>query len=72
VRTTRAREVLGFTPRHTTEETLEAFVQARGAGLLPPGTLASAVDRVAALLPGNAGARATDGAGSQEEVRQHG
>ncbi|WP_326807809.1 MULTISPECIES: NAD-dependent epimerase/dehydratase family protein [unclassified Streptomyces] len=70
--TTRAREVLGFTPRRTTEETLEAFVQARGAGLLPPGTLASAVDRVAALLPENAGVRATDGAGSQEEVGQHG
>ncbi|GAA2623793.1 NAD-dependent epimerase/dehydratase family protein [Streptomyces axinellae] len=74
VSTTRAREVFGFVPRRTTEETLEAFVQARGAGWLPPGALAAAVDRIAGLLPGGAaaGVRATDGAEPQEEVRQHG
>ncbi|GAA2076845.1 NAD-dependent epimerase/dehydratase family protein [Streptomyces albiaxialis] len=59
VRTTHTREVFGFTPRWTTQETLAAFAHSRGEGLLPPHRLARTVDRVAALL-------------RAEEVRQDG
>ncbi|MER7414737.1 NAD-dependent dehydratase [Streptomyces sp. NHF165] len=52
VSTVRAREVLGFTPRRSTQETLAAFARERGAGPLPPGLLGGAVDRAAAVLAG--------------------
>ncbi|MDJ1133851.1 NAD-dependent epimerase/dehydratase family protein [Streptomyces iconiensis] len=68
VRTAHAREVLGFTPRHTTEETLAAFAQGRGEGLLQPRRLAEAVDRLAGLLAPNG----NPAAGKQEEVPHHG
>ncbi|MGW8380975.1 NAD-dependent epimerase/dehydratase family protein [Streptomyces sp. ODS28] len=66
VRTTHMRETLGFEPRYTTAETLAAYAQSKGAGLLPPELLARTVDRLAAALPRAAGAQ------PQEEVRQHG
>ena len=50
VRTRHTRDVFGFTPRRTTQETLADFARARGEGLLPPRHLARTVDRVAALL----------------------
>lgn len=67
VRTEHARDVLGFTPRHTTGETLAAFARHRGDGLLPPARLAEAVDRFAGLLPWNGKA-----ASGTQEVPQHG
>ncbi len=51
VNTAQMRETLGFTPRFTTAGTFQAFVAARGYGMLPPDRLARAVDRVAAALP---------------------
>jgi len=50
VRTVQMRETLGFEPRYTTAETLEAFGRSRGPGLLPPDTLARTVDRLAAMV----------------------
>ncbi|MEU6882795.1 NAD-dependent epimerase/dehydratase family protein [Streptomyces sp. NPDC046712] len=50
VSTVEMRETLGFAPRYTTAETFADFARSRGPGLLPPETLAGAVDRVAARL----------------------
>lgn len=72
VRTEHARDVLGFTPRHTTEETLAAFARHRGEGLVPPALLAEAVDRFAGLLPRKARGNGYAGSGTQEEVGQRG
>ncbi|WP_223183454.1 MULTISPECIES: NAD-dependent epimerase/dehydratase family protein [unclassified Streptomyces] len=47
VSTVQTREVFGFSPRRTTAETFADFVRGRGPGLLPPETLAGAVDRLA-------------------------
>ncbi|GAB2813839.1 NAD-dependent epimerase/dehydratase family protein [Streptomyces daliensis] len=69
VRTTLMRESLGFEPRYTTAETLAAFAQSRGAGLLPPAVLARTVDRFASALPRAGGAEPHE---KPEEVRQHG
>ncbi|HEX5565675.1 MAG TPA: NAD-dependent epimerase/dehydratase family protein [Streptomyces sp.] len=44
--TTQMREVLGFEPRHTTAGAFEDFARSLGPGLLPPGTLTRAVDRI--------------------------
>ncbi|MEW2393245.1 NAD-dependent epimerase/dehydratase family protein [Streptomyces venezuelae] len=49
VATRQMRETLGFEPKYTTAETFADFVRSRGPGLLPPGALAGAVDRIAAL-----------------------
>ncbi|MFF8591599.1 NAD-dependent epimerase/dehydratase family protein [Streptomyces sp. NPDC015220] len=49
VTTDEMRGTLGFAPRYTTAETFADFVRSRGPGLLPPETLAGAVDRIAAL-----------------------
>ncbi len=69
VRTVQMREVLGFAPRYTTAETLEAFSRSKGPGLLPPETLARTVDRLAGLVrPGPAG----DGEREGEEAGRHG
>ncbi|UNS98276.1 NAD-dependent epimerase/dehydratase family protein [Streptomyces tubbatahanensis] len=73
VATGHARDVLGFTPRRTSGQTLEAFAGNHRPGLLPPATLARAVDRVAQLLPGKPVPPVQDaGAGSEEEVRRDG
>lgn len=75
VRTEHARDVLGFTPRRTTAQTLDAFARSRGSGLLPPERVAHAVDRFAALLPGKPGRPAGEGAATRREraeVRQDG
>ncbi|MFE4054459.1 NAD-dependent epimerase/dehydratase family protein [Streptomyces sp. YIM B13518] len=54
VATDQMRETLGFTPKYSTAETFADFVRGRGPGLLPPETLARAVDRIAVLpLPGS-------------------
>ncbi|MBJ6633969.1 NAD-dependent epimerase/dehydratase family protein [Streptomyces coelicolor] len=54
VATDQMRETLGFTPKYSTAETFADFVRSRGPGLLPPETVARAVDRIAALpLPGS-------------------
>jgi len=53
VATDQMRETLGFTPKYSTAETFADFVRSRGPGLLPPETVARAVDRIAALpVPG--------------------
>ncbi|AWK10501.1 NAD-dependent epimerase/dehydratase family protein [Streptomyces spongiicola] len=49
VSTVQMRETLGFDPAYTTAETFWDFARSRGPGLLPPETLARAVDKVAAL-----------------------
>ncbi|MFH8613359.1 NAD-dependent epimerase/dehydratase family protein [Streptomyces sp. NPDC018029] len=49
VATRQMRETLGFRPKYTTAEAFADFVRSRGPGLLPPGALAGAVDRIAAL-----------------------
>ncbi|APY87033.1 NAD-dependent dehydratase [Streptomyces alfalfae] len=49
VATRQMRETLGFEPKYTTAEAFADFVRSRGPGLLPPGALAGAVDRIAAL-----------------------
>lgn len=73
VHTGYARDVLGFAPRRTTAATLEAFGRAHGPGLLPPGRLARAVDRLAASLPGDPGpAAGSAGAEREEEVPHRG
>ncbi|UGY92902.1 NAD-dependent epimerase/dehydratase family protein [Streptomyces gobiensis] len=46
VLTTQMREALGFEPRHTTADTFADFARTHGPGLLPPETLAHAVDRI--------------------------
>ncbi|MBJ6615435.1 NAD-dependent epimerase/dehydratase family protein [Streptomyces sp. I4(2020)] len=54
VATDQMRETLGFTPKYSTAETFADFVRSRGPGLLPPETVARAVDRIAALsVPGS-------------------
>ncbi|MGQ5579709.1 NAD-dependent epimerase/dehydratase family protein [Streptomyces sp. ECR3.8] len=54
VATDQMRETLGFTPKYSTAETFADFVRSRGPGLLPPETVARAVDRIAALpMPGS-------------------
>jgi UDP-glucose 4-epimerase len=70
VRTTQMREVLGFEPRFTTGGALAAFARGRGPGLLPPETLAHAVDRVASVVapPGEAAGRGPQ----DEEAGRHG
>ncbi|MBO8189813.1 NAD-dependent epimerase/dehydratase family protein [Streptomyces spirodelae] len=73
VRTAHARDVLGFTPRRTTAQTLDAFASEHGPGLLPPRSIAGTVDRLAALLPGKPVPQtSTAGAARPEEVRQDG
>ncbi|MET8473170.1 NAD-dependent epimerase/dehydratase family protein [Streptomyces sp. NPDC006422] len=49
VSTAQMRDTLGFAPKYTTAEAFAEFVRGRGPGLLPPGALAGAVDRIAAL-----------------------
>ncbi|MET9776746.1 NAD-dependent epimerase/dehydratase family protein [Streptomyces sp. NPDC006367] len=49
VDTTQMRETLGFRPKYSTAETFADFARGRGPGLLPPETLAGAVDRIAEL-----------------------
>ncbi|MET8895118.1 NAD-dependent epimerase/dehydratase family protein [Streptomyces albogriseolus] len=54
VATDQMRETLGFTPKYSTAETFADFVRSHGPGLLPPETVARAVDRIAALpVPGS-------------------
>ena len=54
VATDQMRQTLGFTPTYSTAETFADFVRSRGPGLLPPETVARAVDRIAALpVPGS-------------------
>lgn len=55
VDTRQMRETLGFVPSYTTAETFYDFARSRGPGLLPPDRLARAVDRLAAVLPADAG-----------------
>ncbi|MFI6687482.1 NAD-dependent epimerase/dehydratase family protein [Streptomyces sp. NPDC050485] len=63
VSTAQMRETLGYEPKYTTAETFADFARSRGPGLLPPDSLARAVDRVSALpfapFPGAALAHAT-------------
>ncbi|MFI6341270.1 NAD-dependent epimerase/dehydratase family protein [Streptomyces sp. NPDC050535] len=49
VATNQMRETLGFRPKFTTAETFADFGRGRGPGLLPPETVAGAVDRIASL-----------------------
>ncbi|MGW1888547.1 NAD-dependent epimerase/dehydratase family protein [Streptomyces sp. NPDC001970] len=49
VSTVQMRETLGFTPAYTTAETFAEFAGSRAPGLLPPETVARAVDKLAAL-----------------------
>ncbi|WP_415951331.1 NAD-dependent epimerase/dehydratase family protein [Streptomyces sp. KLOTTS4A1] len=51
VSTAQMRETLGFRPEYSTAETFADFARSRGAGLLPPEALATAVDRIAERLP---------------------
>ncbi|MFJ4007964.1 NAD-dependent epimerase/dehydratase family protein [Streptomyces sp. NPDC090023] len=53
VETGQMRDTLGFAPTYTTAETFADFARGQGPGLLPPGTLAEAVDRVAVLTAGS-------------------
>jgi UDP-glucose 4-epimerase len=46
VRTTRLREVMGGPLAYTTPETFAAFAAVHGPGVLPPGTVGRAVDRI--------------------------
>lgn len=46
VETSRMREVLGFTPKHSTVGAFSGFARCQGPGLLPPESLARAVDRI--------------------------
>ena len=52
VHTGRMREVLGFTPAYTTSETFADFVRGQPPGLLPPESLARAVDRIEEAVHG--------------------
>ncbi|WP_405553740.1 NAD-dependent epimerase/dehydratase family protein [Streptomyces sp. NBC_01171] len=56
VDTGQMRDTLGFAPTYTTAEAFADFARGQGPGLLPPETLAEAVDRVAVLTAGS-GAR---------------
>jgi UDP-glucose 4-epimerase len=67
VRTVQMRETLGFEPRYTTAQTLAAFAESRGQGLLPPETLARAVDKLAEMVRGQ-----PEGERQDEEVGTHG
>lgn len=67
VRTVQMRETLGFEPRYTSAETLAAFADSRGPGLLPPETLARAVDKLAETVGRQPGGERQD-----EEVGNHG
>ncbi|MEE1751071.1 NAD-dependent epimerase/dehydratase family protein [Streptomyces sp. SP18CS02] len=62
VSTTQMRETLGYEPAYTTAETFADFARSRGPGLVPPGKLAEAVDRIAAS-PLLGGAKTTQSAG---------
>ena len=64
VSTVQMRETLGFRPKFTTAETFAEYVRGQGPGLLPPETMAAAVDRLAAtrLADGAGAAHSTDGA----------
>ncbi|MGV9790174.1 NAD-dependent epimerase/dehydratase family protein [Streptomyces sp. NPDC003435] len=53
VETGQMRDTLGFAPTYTTAETFADFARGQGPGLLPPETLAEAVDRVAVLTAGS-------------------
>ncbi|MCM2394032.1 NAD-dependent epimerase/dehydratase family protein [Streptomyces albipurpureus] len=66
VSTAQMRETLGFEPRFTTAETFADFARSRGVGLLPPQSLARAVDQVAESL----GARLARGGGSKVQTVQ--
>ena len=77
VRTSQMRETLGFEPRFTTAAALAAYAEARGPGLLPPESLAGAVDRLAAAVspPASDGARAAAerrGGERSQEAPEHG
>ncbi|WP_411115246.1 NAD-dependent epimerase/dehydratase family protein [Streptomyces sp. 029-5] len=50
VSTDQLRETLGFVPRYTTAEAFADFARGRGAGLLPPETVARTVDRLSTLV----------------------
>ncbi|MFR9675446.1 NAD-dependent epimerase/dehydratase family protein [Streptomyces sp. TR06-5] len=50
VRTARMREVLGFEPKYTTAEALDAFARSCGPGVLPPQRVGRVVDRIAAYV----------------------
>ncbi|WP_328397995.1 NAD-dependent epimerase/dehydratase family protein [Streptomyces sp. NBC_00390] len=52
VSTVQMRETLGFVPKFSTAETFADFARSRAPGLLPPEAVSSAVDRLAAALPG--------------------
>ncbi|MFB7780491.1 NAD-dependent epimerase/dehydratase family protein [Streptomyces bauhiniae] len=62
VDTGQMRDTLGFAPTYTTAETFADFARGQGPGLLPPGTLAEAVDRVAVLTAGSGARVAQPGA----------
>ncbi|MYU20846.1 NAD-dependent epimerase/dehydratase family protein [Streptomyces sp. SID8352] len=55
VDTRQMRETLGFRPVYSTAGAFADFARSRGPGLLPPEALAGAVDRIAALSPGDGG-----------------
>ncbi|MEI5102322.1 NAD-dependent epimerase/dehydratase family protein [Streptomyces sp. PmtG] len=73
VATRQMRETLGFKPKYSTAGTFADFVRSRGPGLLPPGALAAAVDRIAALpfAGGGPGSGAEDGAGRGADDSAH-
>lgn len=70
VSTSQMRETLGFDPKYTTAEAFADFARSRGPGLLPPETLARAVDKVAAALPFVGGAHARTTAGQTDATAQ--
>jgi UDP-glucose 4-epimerase len=66
VRTSQMRDLLGFEPRYTTADALDAFAAVRSPGLLPPEEVGRVVDRIAAHLPHRPQAR------NHEEPQHHG
>lgn len=50
VSTDQMRETLGFVPTYSTAQTFADFARSRGAGLLPPQTVALAVDRLSQFV----------------------
>lgn len=70
VRTVQMRETLGFEPRYTTAAALAEYARAHGPGLLPPESLARAVERLAAAFSPSAVGAAGAGAGAQDEERR--
>lgn len=50
VSTDQLRETLGFVPTYSTAQTFADFARSRGAGLLPPQTVALAVDRLSRFV----------------------